>query len=122
MSIFFIIIAQIEIHPLEETAEALAQIVRSGKALYIGISNYKPEATVKMSALLHDLHVPFIIQQQRYNMFNRDPENGLFQALADQHLGAITFSPLAQGLLSDRYLNGIPERFSRSAAKQSFLT
>lgn len=107
--------------PLEETAEALAQIVRSGKALYIGISNYKPEATVKMSALLHDLHVPFIIQQQRYNMFNRDPEKGLFQALADQHLGAITFSPLAQGLLSDRYLNGIPEDSRAARPSSPFL-
>ena len=107
--------------PLEETAEALAQIVRSGKALYIGISNYKPEATVKMSALLRDLHVPFIIQQQRYNMFNRDPEKGLFQALADQHLGAITFSPLAQGLLSDRYLNGIPEDSRAARPSSPFL-
>lgn len=107
--------------PLEETAEALAQIVRSGKALYIGISNYKPEATVKISALLHDLHVPFIIQQQRYNMFNRDPEKGLFQALADQHLGAITFSPLAQGLLSDRYLNGIPEDSRAARPSSPFL-
>lgn len=107
--------------PLEETAEALAQIVRSGKALYIGISNYKPEATVKMSALLHDLHVPFIIQQQRYNMFNRDPEKGLFQALADQHLGTITFSPLAQGLLSDRYLNGIPEDSRAARPSSPFL-
>lgn len=107
--------------PLEETAEALAQIVRSGKSLYIGISNYKPEATVKMSALLHDLHVPFIIQQQRYNMFNRDPEKGLFQALADQHLGAITFSPLAQGLLSDRYLNGIPEDSRAARPSSPFL-
>jgi L-glyceraldehyde 3-phosphate reductase len=107
--------------PLEETAEALAQIVRSGKALYIGISNYKPEATVKMSALLHDLHVPFIIQQQRYNMFNREPENGLFQALAEQHLGAITFSPLAQGLLSDRYLNGIPKDSRAARPSSPFL-
>jgi L-glyceraldehyde 3-phosphate reductase len=107
--------------PLVETAEALAQIVRSGKALYIGISNYKPEATVKMSALLHDLHVPFIIQQQRYNMFNREPETGLFQALADEHLGAITFSPLAQGLLSDRYLNGIPKDSRAARPSSPFL-
>lgn len=107
--------------PLAETAEALAQIVRSGKALYIGISNYKPEATVKMSALLQDLHVPFIIQQQRYNMFNREPETGLFQALADEHLGAITFSPLAQGLLSDRYLNGIPKDSRAARPSSPFL-
>ncbi|WP_125709923.1 aldo/keto reductase [Lacticaseibacillus porcinae] len=107
--------------PLEETAETLAQIVRSGKALYIGISNYQPDAMMKMSALLHDLHVPFIIQQQRYNMFNRDPEHGLFQALEDQHLGAITFSPLAQGLLSDRYLHGIPEDSRAARPSSPFL-
>ncbi|WP_407891427.1 L-glyceraldehyde 3-phosphate reductase [Lacticaseibacillus sp. N501-2] len=107
--------------PLAETAEALAQLVRSGKALYIGISNYKPEATVQMSTLLQDLHVPFIIQQQRYNMFNREPEQGLFQALAKQHLGAITFSPLAQGLLSDRYLNGIPADSRAARSTSPFL-
>lgn len=107
--------------PLAETAEALAQLVRSGKALYIGISNYKPESTVQMSALLQDLHVPFIIQQQRYNMFNREPEQGLFQALAKQHLGAITFSPLAQGLLSDRYLNGIPADSRAARSTSPFL-
>ncbi len=96
--------------PLEETMEALAQIVRSGKALYAGISNYDGETMVKASAILSDLHVPFVINQNRYSIFDRSIEiNGLKEKAKENGKGIICFSPLAQGLLTDRYLNGIPE-------------
>ncbi|WP_026520518.1 aldo/keto reductase [Butyrivibrio sp. FCS006] len=96
--------------PLEETMEALAQIVRSGKALYAGISNYDGPTLEKATAILTDLHVPFVINQNRYNIFDRTIEkNGLKEKAKELNKGIICFSPLAQGLLSDRYLQGIPE-------------
>ncbi len=96
--------------PLEETMEALAQIVRSGKALYIGISNYDGPTLAKATAILNDLHVPFIINQNRYSIFDRTIEkNGLKETANSLSKGIICFSPLAQGLLTDRYLHGIPE-------------
>ena len=96
--------------PLEETMETLAQIVRSGKALYAGISNYDGEHMKQAEAILKDLHCPYIINQNRYSIFDRTIEkNGLKQAVAEAKKGIIAFSPLAQGLLTDRYLHGIPE-------------
>ncbi len=96
--------------PLEETALALAQIVASGKALYVGISNYNGEKMKEMSAILKELHVPFIINQNRYSIFDRTIEkNGLKTAAREDRKGIIAFSPLAQGLLTDKYINGIPE-------------
>ncbi len=96
--------------PLEETMEALAQIVRSGKALYVGISNYDGPNMEKASKLLEELHVPFIINQNRYSIFDRGIEkNGLKDKAKELGKGIICFSPLAQGLLTDRYINGIPE-------------
>ena len=96
--------------PLEETAEALIQLVRQGKALYVGISNYNGEDTQKMTEILRKKEAPFIIHQMRYNMFSRELlEDDLAPVLEENGLGAITFSPLAQGLLTKRYLNVIPE-------------
>ena len=95
--------------PLEETMGALAQIVRSGKALYVGLSNYDGPTLERASAMLDELKVPFIINQNRYNIFARTIErNGLKDASARLGKGIITFSPLAQGLLTNRYLNGVP--------------
>jgi L-glyceraldehyde 3-phosphate reductase len=95
--------------PLEETMLALDQIVRSGKALYVGISNYDGETMKKAAAILKDLNCPFVINQNRYSILDRTIENnGLKKAAAEEGKGIITFSPLAQGLLTDRYLNGIP--------------
>ena len=95
--------------PLEETMGALAQAVRSGKALYAGLSNYNGETLRKAGAILTDLRVPFVINQNRYNLFDRTIEhNGLKKAAADLSKGLICFTPLAQGLLTDRYLKGIP--------------
>ena len=96
--------------PLEETMETLAQIVRSGKALYAGISNYDGEHMKQAAKILKELHCPFVINQNRYSMFDRTIEkNGLKKAAAEEGKGLICFSPLAQGLLTDRYLHGIPE-------------
>jgi len=96
--------------PLEETMGALDQIVRSGKALYVGISNYDGPTMLKATEILNDLKTPFIINQNSYNMLNRTIEkNGLKNSAPKAGKGIITFSPLAQGLLTDRYLNGIPE-------------
>ena len=107
--------------PLEETMEALSQIVKSGKALYAGLSNYDGPTMKKASAILRELHVPFVINQNRYNIFNRlIEENGLKDAAKDEAKGVICFSPLAQGLLSDRYINGIPED-SRAKKDGRFL-
>ena len=95
--------------PLEETMGALDQIVRSGKALYVGLSNYDGPTLEKAAAILDELHVPFVINQNRYSIFDRTIEhNGLKDTAAKLHKGIITFSPLAQGLLTDRYLHGIP--------------
>ena len=96
--------------PLEETMEALAQIVRSGKALYVGISNYDGETMKRAAEILEELHCPFIINQNRYNIFNRTIENNrMKQAAAEKKKGIIAFSPLSQGMLTDRYLHGIPK-------------
>ncbi len=96
--------------PLEETMGALADIVRSGKALYVGLSNYNGDTMEKAAAILKDLHCPFVINQNRYSIFDRSVEkNGLRAMTGQLQKGLITFSPLAQGQLTDRYLHGIPE-------------
>lgn len=96
--------------PLCETMEALAQIVRSGKALYVGLSNYDGERMAEAADLLKELHVPFIINQNKYNILDRTIETNGLKDMADKlGKGVICFCPLAQGLLTDRYLNGIPE-------------
>ena len=96
--------------PLEETMGALDQIVRSGKALYVGLSNYDGETMKRACEILTDLKCPFIINQNSYNIFNRTIEqNGLKKAARECQKGIISFSPLAQGMLTDRYLNGIPD-------------
>ncbi len=106
--------------PLEESMGALEQAVRSGKALYAGISNYRPEGTRRAAAILRDLGTPCLIHQASYSMFNRWIEDGLIDVLKDEGIGCIAFSPLAQGLLTDRYLKGIPED-SRAAKPHGFL-
>ena len=106
--------------PLEETARALADIVRAGKAIYIGISNYDAEQTRRMDALLKAEGVPSILHQLRYNLFTRTAESGLLDAIADCGMGAVVFSPLAQGVLTDKYLNGIREG-SRASVSYSTL-
>lgn len=106
--------------PLEETMSALDLIVRQGKALYVGISNYNAEQTEKASAILKKLGTPCLIHQPKYSMFVRDPENGLLDVLDKEGIGCIPFSPLAQGLLTDKYLNGIPAD-SRVATSGIFL-
>lgn len=106
--------------PLEETMMALDQAVRSGKALYAGISNYPAEMTKKASAILKELGTPCLIHQPKYSMFERWVENGLLDVAEQDGIGVIAFSPLAQGLLTDRYLHGIPED-SRAAKSWGFL-
>ena len=103
--------------PIEETMGALDQAVRSGKALYAGISNYNPDET---RAASHALAAPCLIHQMKYSMLRREPEAGLFDVLQAEGIGGIAFSPLAQGLLSDRYLAGIPSD-SRAAKPWGFL-
>jgi L-glyceraldehyde 3-phosphate reductase len=95
--------------PMEETMGALAQAVVSGKALYVGISNYSPTQTTAAVKILRSLDTPCLIHQMKYSMFDRTPEEGLLKVLGSEGVGGIAFSPLAQGLLSDRYLDGIPE-------------
>lgn len=95
--------------PIEESMMALDQAVRSGKALYAGVSNYGPEGTTEAARILRDLGTPMLIHQPRYSMFDRRPEEGLLDVLGDEGIGCIVFSPLAQGMLTDRYLHGIPE-------------
>ncbi len=95
--------------PIEESMAALDQIVRSGKALYVGISNYKPAEARRAFEILREQKTPFIIHQARYNMFDRWVEDGLLDVTNEFGVGVIAFSPLAQGLLTNRYLNGIPE-------------
>ena len=94
--------------PIEETMGALAAAVRSGRALYVGISNYSPEQTIAAHAALAEHKIPLIIHQPRFSMFDRHIEDGLLPVLDDLGMGSIVFSPLSQGLLTDRYLNGIP--------------
>lgn len=107
--------------PMEETMGALDTAVRSGRALYAGISNYSPEQTREAAAILKDLGTPLLIHQPRYSMLDRWVEDGLLDALDEIGAGSIAYSPLAQGMLSDRYLDGIPEG-SRAAGSSPFLT
>lgn len=107
--------------PLEETAGALDLLVRQGKALYIGISNYEAQRTAEITKIFKELKTPFIIHQPRYNMFDRWIEDGLTDVLEEEGLGAIVFSPLAQGLLTDRYLDGIPEDSRAHRSEIQFL-
>ncbi|MFO7682265.1 MAG: L-glyceraldehyde 3-phosphate reductase, partial [Chloroflexota bacterium] len=95
--------------PLEETMGALDYIVRSGRALYAGISTYNPEQTRQAAAILRNLGTPCLIHQPRYNMFDRWIEDGLLDVLAAEGMGCIGFSPLAQGILTSKYLQGVPE-------------
>ncbi|MGB4802328.1 MAG: aldo/keto reductase, partial [Anaerolineae bacterium] len=95
--------------PLEETMGALDFIVRSGRALYAGISTYSPEQTRQAAGILRSLGTPCLIHQPRYNMFDRWIEDGLLDALADEGIGCIAFSPLDQGILTDKYLRDIPD-------------
>ncbi|CAM4357584.1 L-glyceraldehyde 3-phosphate reductase [Saccharibacillus endophyticus] len=106
--------------PLEETMRALDHIVRSGKALYIGVSNYSAEQTREAVAILKDLGTPLTIHQPSYSMMNRWIEHGLQDVLDESGAGSIAFSPLAQGLLTNKYLNGVPED-SRAASASPFL-
>ena len=106
--------------PLEETMGALDHAVRSGKALYAGISNYSPEQTQLAADILKSLGTPCLIHQPFYNMMGRWIEDGLMNVLAEKGMGCIAFSPLAQGLLTDRYLKGIPED-SRASKPHGFL-
>lgn len=107
--------------PLEETMGALASAVRSGKALYVGISNYDAQQTEQAKQILDRMGVPLLIHQPKYSMFVRTPETSLFDTLGRLGVGSIVFSPLAQGLLTDRYLDGTVPRGSR-AAKSKHLT
>lgn len=106
--------------PLEESMRALEQIISSGKALYAGISNYPAERAKEAIRMLKSWGVPIVIHQPIYNMFLRDPEDGLFDVLLEEGIGSIPFSPLAQGLLTNKYIHGIPEN-SRIADPDGFL-
>jgi L-glyceraldehyde 3-phosphate reductase len=106
--------------PLEETMGAVAHAVRSGKALYAGLSNYGPEGTERAAELLRAMGAPCLIHQPRYHMFERAPEAGLLGVLAKEGIGGIAFCPLAQGLLTSRYLEGIPAD-ARAARDPRFL-
>jgi len=106
--------------PLEETMSALDLIVRQGKALYVGISNYRAEEAAKALAILRELGTPCLIHQPKYSMFERWVEGGLLDLLEKEGVGCIPFSPLAQGLLTNKYLKGIPED-SRAAKPTGFL-
>jgi L-glyceraldehyde 3-phosphate reductase len=107
--------------PLEETMGALDAAVRQGKALYAGISSYSPERTVEAARILRELGTPLLITQPSYSMFNRWIEGGLLDVIETEGIGCIVFSPLAQGLLTDRYLDGVPED-SRAAQGKSMGT
>jgi L-glyceraldehyde 3-phosphate reductase len=106
--------------PLEETMGALDHAVRQGKALYAGISNYSAEQARQAARILRDLGTPCLIHQPSYSMFNRWIEDGLLDVLKEEGIGCIAFSPLAQGLLTDKYLGGIPEG-SRASKPHGFL-
>ncbi|HAY3552144.1 aldo/keto reductase [Elizabethkingia meningoseptica] len=106
--------------PIEETMQALDFAVRSGRALYAGISNYNAEQTQQASAILKQLGTPCLIHQPKYSMFVRWVEDGLLDVLESTGIGCIAFSPLAQGMLTDRYLHGIPDN-SRAAKSHGFL-
>ncbi len=106
--------------PIEETMSALDHIVRSGKALYVGISQYNADETKKASKILRELGTPCLIHQPNYNIFDRWIENGLLDVLATEGIGCIVFSPLAQGILTDKYIDSIPTD-SRAGRKGIFL-
>jgi L-glyceraldehyde 3-phosphate reductase len=106
--------------PLEETMAALDHVVRQGKALYVGVSNYSAEQTARAAAILKELGTPFLIHQPSYSMFNRWIENGLQDVLEQEGIGSIVFSPLAGGVLTNRYLNGVPAD-SRAGGPSVFL-
>ena len=106
--------------PVEETMQALIDIVRQGKALYVGISKYPPEKAEQAMKILKEQHVPCLIFQDKYSMLHRDPEKTIFEVVQNNGSGFIGFSPLAQGILSDKYLNGIPAE-SRAANPDGFL-
>jgi L-glyceraldehyde 3-phosphate reductase len=108
--------------PLEETMGALDSAVRQGKALYVGISSYSPEYTREAARILREMGTPCLIHQPSYNMFNRWVEDGLLDVLAEEGIGCIVFSPLAQGLLTDRYLNGIPAGARATKTERVWLT
>jgi L-glyceraldehyde 3-phosphate reductase len=108
--------------PLEETMGALDAAVRQGKALYVGISNYSPEQTERAAQILRELGTPCLIHQPSYNMFNRWVEDGLLHVLREEGIGCIVFSPLAQGQLTDRYLNGIPTGARATKTERVWLT
>lgn len=107
--------------PLQETMSALDHIVRSGKALYVGLSNYNAEQTRQASKILKKLGTPCLIHQPKYNMFERSIEKELLSTLEEEGIGCIVFSPLAQGLLTNKYLKGIPDD-SRAAKSHSYLS
>lgn len=106
--------------PIEETMSALDHAVRSGKALYAGVSNYNPEQMNRAVEVLRKLGTPCLIHQPKYSMFERTPEKGLLDVLDKEGVGAIAFCPLAQGLLTDRYLDGVPDD-SRASKPHGFL-
>jgi L-glyceraldehyde 3-phosphate reductase len=106
--------------PMEETMGALDTLVRQGKALYVGLSNYDAEQTKEALAILKQLGTPCLIHQPKYSMLVRDPENGLLDVLGENGVGCIPFSPLAQGILTNKYLHGIPED-SRAGKSTGFL-
>ncbi len=107
--------------PLQETMSALDAAVRQGKALYAGISNYSPEQTREATRILRELGTPLLVHQPRYSMYDRAPEDGLWSELEEAGAGAVVYSPLAQGLLTNRYLDGIPAD-SRAAGLSPFLS
>lgn len=106
--------------PLEETMSALSQIVKQGKALYIGLSRYSPEETEKASQLLKEMGTPLLIHQSKYSMFEREVEKELLPKLREQKIGTIVFSPLAQGMLTNKYVDGIPKD-SRANKENTYL-
>ena len=108
--------------PLEETMGALDSAVRQGKALYVGVSNYGPEMTRRAAQILKELGTPCLIHQPSYNMFDRWIENGLTDVLAEEGIGCIVYSPLAQGQLTQRYLSGIPADARASKTERVWLT
>ena len=108
--------------PLEETMGALDSAVRQGKALYVGISSYSPEYTREAARILRGLGTPCLIHQPSYSMFDRWVEDGLLDVLSEEGIGCIVFSPLAQGLLTDRYLNGIPSGARATKTERVWLT
>jgi L-glyceraldehyde 3-phosphate reductase len=108
--------------PLEETMDALAQAIRQGKALYVGLSNYPADRTEEAAKILRSLGTPCLIHQPRYHMFERKPEQGLLEVCHAEGMGIMAYMPLAQGLLTDRYLEGIPADSRAAAGRTSLKT